>query len=150
MNCIVIILFVLFLCWNLLSFTTKRLGYVQNLEIKYKLKRLREIVEPIFTLYNVSPNVIRFSENNKSYCYDKKLIYIQFYTKSKKIHEMADLIEMTLHELAHIVCKNCIDIYDHSPEYYSHYNKIIMYSIYLGILDKTNCIFDAGCEISKK
>ena len=155
MNCllVLILIFVLFLFWKF--FPTKKTrggggGYVKTAEIENKLATLKGIVTPIFTLYGVSTDIIHFSENNVSYCYDKKVIYIQFYTKGGEIHEINDLVEMTLHELAHIACKHCIDVYEHGPEYYSHYNKIIMSAIDLGIMDQSNCIFNSSCEISKK
>lgn len=144
-----LVILVFYMIWSVLTKKTTTVNG-DNEFIKHRLDVLKYKVKSLFDLYNVSTDVIHLSESNTSYCYDKRIIYIQFYTRRGDLHEMKDLIEMTLHELSHILCKHCIDIHDHSPEYYKHYNKVIMNAIELGIMDKTNCIFESNCAISQK
>jgi hypothetical protein len=59
-------------------------------------------------------------------------------------------VEVCLHELAHVVCTHCVDIHDHSPEYYEHYNEVVSVALEHKIMNSRSCIFNETCLISRK
>ena len=111
------------------------------------ISELQSKVLPVFKHYHVNVNVIFPSRDGSSYCYNKKLIFINIYKPNGNIYSMPDLVEICLHELAHIRCTDCLDVHTHSMKCYDKFNEIVDIALKLGVMDDKKCIFNQGCSI---
>lgn len=114
------------------------------------INKLRLVVDNVFNHFGVDPDIIHASSDGTSYTLNKDTIYINPYRKNGEFHSMLDLVEVCLHELAHVVCTHCVDIHDHSPEYYEHYNEVVSVALEHKIMNSRSCIFNETCLISRK
>ena len=144
--CLLLLIFILYLLVNTSIYTKY---YLTN-DPWCKIYELRLRVEPVFRHFNISTDIIRPSNDGKSYCHNKRDIFINVYKKNGEFHTIADLTEICLHELAHIECKSCEDIHEHSPRFYEKFNQIVSVAFKHNIMSSENCIFNQSCSITNK
>lgn len=111
------------------------------------ISKLKSKVLPVFNHFKVPVDVIFPSRDGTSYCFNKKIIFINIYKPDGQIYSKKDLVEVCLHELAHIQCVDCIDVHTHSQKFYDKFNEIVDVALDLGVMDDKNCIFNQGCSI---
>lgn len=134
-----------------------------NLNRENTLKLINELkshIKPVFDHYNVDVNIIYPSLNGKSYSLKKRLIFINTFKRNGHLYSIDKLIEISLHELTHVVCKTCDDFerfevsgeYDRSPHtfrFYDLYKEIINKSIKLNVVNPSSCMFSNNVESSR-
>ena len=107
-------------------------------------------VRPIFEFFGKGVDIILPSNNGRSYTVNKRFIYINIYKIGGEIHSIQDLVEVCLHELAHVLCTGCRDTVSHSPEYHNYFRMVIEKAVEMGIMDNSSCVFDSECFIATK
>ena len=144
------IFYIIIMCltiYTIIPKPNKYLLYFNKYNPHPVISKLKMKVAPVFNHYHVPIDVILPSKEGTSYCYKKKLIFINIYKPDGDVYSLPDLVEICLHELAHIQCVECIDVHHHSQKFYDKFNEIVDVALELGVMDDQNCIFNQGCSI---
>jgi hypothetical protein len=112
--------------------------------MKNKLSELIITVKPLLDQIGEPDVKIYPSNNNESYSINKKRIYINIIDRFGKTRPLKDLVEIFIHELAHVTCKTCVN---HDKRFQDTFQSLVDTSVSLGVLTEDNCMFKDECKI---
>lgn len=131
--CVILLLLILIFLFNVVCNQVSE--YYE--QIDPMLSRIRETLLPL----DEKVSDLKFYQGNKSYCINKKKIYLCLKDENDEYYPFNMLMYVAIHELAHVLC----DEIGHTPKFHRIFKELLEKAESINIYDSSIPIISNYC-----